>query len=65
VAVFNNVLRVAVLGLLSLKWPSLAVGQAHMLIGTVLLALGLGMFLGIQWVLNRIVDEPRGQGAAA
>jgi exosortase len=58
VAVFNNILRVAVLGLLSLKWPNLTVGDAHMLIGTVLLVLGLGIFMGIQWVLNKIVVEP-------
>ena len=58
-AVFNNILRVAVLGLLTLRWPSLTVGAAHMLIGTLLLALGLGMFIGIQWALDRIVVEPK------
>jgi exosortase len=66
VAVFNNILRVAVLGLLSLKWPNLTVGDAHMLIGTALLVLGLGIFMGIQWVLNRIVVEPApSEGARA
>jgi exosortase len=58
VAIFNNILRVAVLGLLTLKWPDLAVGDAHMLIGTLLLVLGLGIFMGIQWALNRIVEDP-------
>jgi exosortase len=58
VAIFNNILRVAVLGLLSLRWPNLAVGDAHMLIGTLLLVLGLGIFMGIQWALNRIVVDP-------
>jgi exosortase len=58
VAVFNNILRVATLGLLSLKWPTLTVGQAHMFIGTLLLVLGLGIFMGIVWALNRIVVEP-------
>jgi len=57
VAVFNNVLRVAVLGLLSMWKPDLATGDAHMLIGTVLLVLGLGMFMGIQWVLSKIVHD--------
>jgi exosortase len=57
VAVFNNVLRVAVLGLLSMWKPDLATGDAHMLIGTVLLALGLAMFMGIQWVLSKILSD--------
>jgi exosortase len=58
VAVFNNILRVATLGLLSLRWPTLTVGDAHMLIGTVLLVLGLGIFMGIVWVLHRVVVDP-------
>ncbi len=58
VAVFNNVLRVATLGLLSMWKPELAAGDAHMLIGTALLVLGLGMFMGIQWALKKIWDEP-------
>lgn len=58
VAVFNNVLRVATLGLLSMWKPGLVAGDAHMLIGTVLLVIGLGMFMGIQWAMGRIVDEP-------
>ncbi|HYE60361.1 MAG TPA: exosortase/archaeosortase family protein [Phycisphaerales bacterium] len=57
VAVFNNILRVAVLGLLSLWKPDLATGDAHMVIGTVLLGVGLAMFMGIQWLLSRIVRE--------
>ncbi len=57
VAVFNNILRVAVLGLISMWKPELATGDAHMLIGTVLLVLGLGMFMVILWALNRIVDD--------
>jgi exosortase len=64
VAVLNNVLRVAVLGLLSMWKPGLAAGDAHMLIGTILLALGLAMFLGIQWTLDRIVREGPAEGAA-
>ena len=64
VAVFNNILRVAVLGLLSMWKPGLATGDAHMLIGTVLLVLGLGMFLAIQWALDKlVVDGPKAPGA--
>jgi hypothetical protein len=36
----------------------LARGQAHTLIGTLLLIPGLFMFLGIVWVLNRLVRDP-------
>ena len=58
VAVLLNVVRVAVLGLLSLVNPDLATGEAHTLIGTLLLVPGLGLFLLVVWVLKRIVDEP-------
>jgi exosortase len=65
VAVFNNVLRVAVLGLISMWKPELATGDAHMLIGTILLVLGLGIFMGILWALNKIVAEESPASAAA
>ncbi len=60
VAVGLNVLRVAVLGFLTvLVDPELASGEAHMLIGTLLLVPGLALFLLLVWVLNRVVsDEP-------
>lgn len=60
VAVGLNVLRVAVLGFLTvLVDPDLASGEAHMLIGTLLLVPGLALFLLLVWVLNRVVsDEP-------
>lgn len=57
VALLMNVLRVAVLGLASLANPSFASGSAHMLIGTLLLIPGMFLFLGVVWVLNRMVDE--------
>jgi len=59
VAILINVVRVAVLGLLSMKDENLAAGEAHVLIGTILLVPGLGLFLAIVWALNRIVTpEP-------
>ncbi|MCG3122684.1 MAG: hypothetical protein GIKADHBN_01077 [Phycisphaerales bacterium] len=60
VAVGLNVLRVAVLGIATLFDSKLAAGDAHMLIGTLLLIPGFFLFLGVVWVLERIVkeDEP-------
>jgi len=60
VAVVMNVLRVAVLGLLTLIDADLASGDAHTLIGTLLLIPSLGVFMGIVWALNRIIEEPAG-----
>ena len=58
VAVFMNVVRVAVLGLLSLWDPDLAAGDAHTFIGTLLLIPALALFLGSIWALNKAVPEP-------
>ncbi|MEO1277894.1 MAG: exosortase/archaeosortase family protein [Planctomycetota bacterium] len=60
VAIGLNVVRVAVLGFLTvLVDPELASGEAHMIIGTLLLVPGLGLFLLLVWILNRVVsDEP-------
>ena len=58
VAVLLNVVRVTVLGLASLKNPNFAEGEAHTLIGTLLLVPGLGLFMLVVWALNRIVVEP-------
>ncbi len=57
VAVFMNVIRVAVLGLLSLINPSLATGQAHMLVGNLLLIPAFFVFMFIVWALKRAVHE--------
>jgi len=58
VAVGLNVVRVAVLGFLTvLVDPDLASGEAHMLIGTLLLVPGLALFLLLVWVLNRLVSD--------
>lgn len=61
VAVFMNVLRVAVLGLVSVEVNrEMATGDAHMIIGTLLLVPGLGLFLLIVWALNKVVKEDDG-----
>lgn len=58
VAVAMNVVRVGVLGLVSLVDPDLASGDAHMVIGTILLVPSLLFFLGLGWVLERLIQEP-------
>ena len=66
VAVFMNMIRVAALGIASLWDADLATGQAHTLIGTLLLVPSLALYLGIAWVLNRIVrpEESQAEGAS-
>lgn len=58
VAVFMNMVRVTVLGLLMLLNPKLAEGDAHTVIGTILLVPSLLLFLGIAWMLNRLISPP-------
>ncbi len=67
VAVVINIARVAILGLLTLIDPRLAAGEAHTLIGTLLLVPGLGLFLLIVWALNRVVrrDDAAAKPSAA
>lgn len=55
VAVLMNMVRVTVLGLLTLVDPELAAGDAHTIIGTILLIPSLGLFMGVVWMLNRIM----------
>ena len=57
VALVMNIVRVAVLGLLSLQNPEWARGQAHMFIGFVLLVGAFMLFLGLAWVLQKVVNE--------
>lgn len=57
VAVLMNVVRVAVLGFLSLYNEKLAQGDAHVLIGTVLLVPAFALFMGCVWALNKI-EQP-------
>ncbi|MFK7883362.1 MAG: exosortase/archaeosortase family protein [Phycisphaerales bacterium] len=66
VAVLMNMVRVTVLGLLMLVDPDLAAGDAHMVIGTILLFPSLLLFMGLVWALNKIIepsDELAGGGS--
>jgi exosortase len=58
VAILMNMVRVTVLGLLMLVDPNLAAGDAHTMIGTILLFPSLLLFLGTVWALNRILADP-------
>lgn len=57
VAILMNMVRVTVLGILTLVDPNLASGDAHTLIGTILLVPSLGLFMGVVWTLNRIIGS--------
>jgi len=57
VALLMNIVRVAVLGMLSLVDPRLAEGEAHTLIGTALLVPAFGLFMLCAWSLNKIEPE--------
>lgn len=64
VALLMNIVRVAVLGLVSLVDPELSAGEAHMFIGTLLLVPALGLFMLVGWALKRMApDEPGGEVA--
>lgn len=65
VAILLNIGRVSVLGLLSIIDPQLAAGQAHTLIGTILLVPGLLLFMSVVWALKRIAPEAAIQGNGA
>ena len=66
VAILMNVLRVGVLGYATLFNANLAAGQAHMLIGTLLLVPAFALYMGIVWCFNRAVqiEQPALIGAA-
>ncbi|GAB5496884.1 MAG: hypothetical protein Phyf2KO_19640 [Phycisphaerales bacterium] len=59
VALLMNIVRVAVLGFATLGDANLAQGEAHTLIGTLLLIPGLGLFLGIGWALEKIAPTEK------
>lgn len=65
VAVLLNVVRVAVLGIATLFDKDLATGDAHMLIGTLLLVPGFALFLTIVWILKRVVSDDPGPAKPA
>jgi len=56
VALLLNVIRIAVLGVATLFDADLAAGDAHMLIGTLLLIPGFFAYLFIVWALNKSVE---------
>lgn len=58
VALFMNIIRVAVLGLVSLVDQDLAVGEAHTLIGTLLLIPAFLLLMGCVWALKKITPDP-------
>lgn len=61
VAVLMNVIRVAVLGWLSILDPSFSAGDAHMLVGTLLLIPSLGLYLAAVWACGRIIVDPEAE----
>ena len=65
VALFMNVIRVAVLAVASLVDADLSQGEAHTMIGTLLLVPSLLLFMGCVWALNQIVREEPAKGGAA
>lgn len=64
VALAVNVLRVTSLGILSMFDTNLAQGEFHHLIGVLWLLPGLAMFLGVVWVLRRMVVDETDAGAS-
>lgn len=65
IAVLMNIVRVAVLGLLTLVDPNLADGNAHTVIGTILLFPSVALFFGVVTALNKIVANDAGEAAGA
>lgn len=70
VALLMNVVRVTVLGMLSLIDSNLSVGEAHTFIGTLLLIPALGLFMACVWAMDRLVKDEKpakskAKGAAA
>lgn len=57
VALAVNILRVATLGILSLRDVNMIQGEFHHFVGMVWLVPGFVMFLGIQWALH-VLGEP-------
>ncbi len=57
VAVILNAARIAVLGALSQRDARFSEGEAHMLIGTLLLVPGFFAYLGVLWMLNMAAPE--------
>ena len=67
IAIFCNMLRVTITGLIHIYWsPEYAQGTAHTILGLVMLFVAFGLFSGILYVLsNLFVEEPETPTAAA
>lgn len=65
VALFMNVLRVGILGLLTIRDPELAVGGAHAFVGTLLLVPAFALFMGCVWAVKKITPDPGESGTGA
>jgi len=59
VALFLNIIRVAVLGVLTLWDGQLSQGEAHTFIGTLLLVPGFMLYMAIVWALHKAVPETK------
>ena len=64
-AIFVNVLRVTTLGILSLYDTGFAEGDFHSFIGLVWLIPAFFIYLGLMWVIRKMVVEDEGQPQAA
>lgn len=61
VAVGMNVVRVAVLGVVTLYDEELARGESHIFIGLIMMVVAFFIFMGAAWALGRIIkDDPTG-----
>jgi exosortase len=61
VAVGMNVVRVAVLGVVTLYDEELARGESHIFIGLIMMVIAFFIFMGAAWALGRIIkDDPAG-----
>ncbi|MEM7227661.1 MAG: exosortase/archaeosortase family protein [Planctomycetota bacterium] len=63
-AIFVNILRVTTLAILSKIDPGLAQGDFHTLIGMIWLIPAFFIYLGLQWVIRRLVVEDDASSSA-
>ena len=56
VAIFMNIVRVVVLGVLTLVNPELATGEAHTFIGTLLLVPAFLLFMGFVKIFDKVLE---------
>jgi exosortase len=63
VALGMNIVRIGALGVAGLIDPELASGDAHAVIGMILLFPSLALFMGCVWLLNRAVVEEIGRAS--